>query len=250
MAKKNKDKIEDIGNEEKFGSKLMTFLIAMAIVIIWLFVFGLLIKMDVGGFGSNVLTPILKDVPVLNKVLPGNADIVDSEGNTYTSLGQAIDKINELELMMSSSSNSATANTDYIAQLEAEVARLKVFEQNQAEFAKQKEEFDNEVVFTKNAPDIEEYKKYYEEIDPTNAEAIYQKVVEQLESRANIKEQAQRYAAMDPANAAQILEVMTGDLDLVCQILKNMKPEESAAIIAEMSAEYAAQVTKKMSLIN
>ena len=27
-------------------------------------------KMDVGGFGSNVLTPILKDVPVINKILP------------------------------------------------------------------------------------------------------------------------------------------------------------------------------------
>ncbi len=24
-------------------------------------------KMDVGGFGSNVLTPILKDVPVINR---------------------------------------------------------------------------------------------------------------------------------------------------------------------------------------
>ena len=30
----------------------------------------LLIKLDVGGFGSGVLAPAFKDVPVINKILP------------------------------------------------------------------------------------------------------------------------------------------------------------------------------------
>ena len=52
--------------EESTGSKLVTALIVIVIVAIWLLIFGVLIKLDVGNFGSSVLTPVLKDVPVLN----------------------------------------------------------------------------------------------------------------------------------------------------------------------------------------
>ena len=68
MAKKDKDKI--VGEEnESGGSKLVTALIAIVIILIWLAVFAFLIKMDVGGIGSKVLYPVLKDVPVVNKIL-------------------------------------------------------------------------------------------------------------------------------------------------------------------------------------
>lgn len=43
---------------------------------------------------------------------------------------------------------------------------------------------------------------------------------------------------------------MTGDLDLVCGILHNMKTQQSAEIIANMASEFAAKVTKKMTLMN
>ena len=56
-----------------------------------------------------------------------------------------------------------------IAELQAEIDRLKVFEKNQLEFEKRVEEFDKNVVFAEAAPDIEEYKKYYEEINPATA---------------------------------------------------------------------------------
>mgnify|MGYP007067313021 FL=1 len=70
---------------------------------------------------------------------------------------------------------------DQIAQLKAEVERLKVYEDNQENFLKQKEEFDREVVFTDNAPDIEEYKKWYEQISPDNAAQIYKEVCEKIQ---------------------------------------------------------------------
>ena len=59
MARKNK-----ADRAEKEGSKVLTVLIALLIAIIWFAIFGLLIKFDVGGFGSGVLRPIIKDVPI------------------------------------------------------------------------------------------------------------------------------------------------------------------------------------------
>lgn len=38
-------------------------------------------------------------------------------------------------------------------------------------------EFDEKVVFNKKAPDISEYEKYYQQIEPENAEDIYKQVI-------------------------------------------------------------------------
>lgn len=255
MAKKKKNKeVDELDNvegrgEEKNGSKIVSFFIALVIVIIWLAVFALLIKLDVGGFGSKVLTPVLKDIPIINQILPTTGS-TDEEGNTYRTLDEALARIKELELELDSMNSSGSTNSEYIAELEAENARLKEFEDKQKEFEERVAEFDKNVVFNNKAPDIEEYKTYYEGIDPENAETIYRQVIEQIQANQGLAEAGERYAKMEPASAAEILEVMTGDLDLVCGILKNMKTEESAAIIAEMSPEYAAKVTKKMSIMS
>ena len=63
---------DELGEDgEKKGGRIPGILIATLIIAIWLVIFGLLIKMDVGGFGSTVLRPLLKNVPVVNKILPG-----------------------------------------------------------------------------------------------------------------------------------------------------------------------------------
>ena len=77
--------------EEEEGGGFFTFLATVAIIAVWLGIVCLIIKLDVGGFGSGVLTPLLKDVPVVNKILPdettGNVteesteEVVDLAGN-------------------------------------------------------------------------------------------------------------------------------------------------------------------------
>lgn len=69
------------------------------IILIWLAVFAFLVKLDVGGIGSNVLYPVLKDVPVINKILPEASEEQQAqEGNyKYNTLKSANDRINELE---------------------------------------------------------------------------------------------------------------------------------------------------------
>ena len=68
VPKDKKNKKED--SEEKIGSKILSGIIVILIVVVWLAIFGILIKLDVGNFGSNILRPVLKDVPIINKILP------------------------------------------------------------------------------------------------------------------------------------------------------------------------------------
>ncbi|MDF2944510.1 MAG: hypothetical protein K0S01_3368 [Herbinix sp.] len=250
MAKKKimaGDNVKE-GSNEKGGNKILTILIALLIVVIWLAVFGILVKLDVGGFGSGVLRPILKDVPIVNRILPDVSEEQVAEENNYeyTSLPEAIAKINELELTIEEMTKNSTNSSTNTADLQAEIDRLKVFEENQKAFEERVAEFDKNVVFADAAPSIEEYKAYYEAINPTNAEAIYRQVIEQLQYSDAIKEKANIYKSMDPKAAAQILETMTADVESVAQILLSMKPKESAAILAEMDNVIAAKITKKM----
>ena len=223
MAKKDKKKSQYNTMEESTGSKLVTALIVIVIVAIWLLIFGVLIKLDVGNFGSSVLTPVLKDVPVLNWILPDSGSDDSSQSGEYDNLKEANARIKELESQLATTSNSDNANSSQVQQLQSEVQRLKKFEDNQEAFAKRVKEFDENVVYNDKAPVCKQY-QYSQEI----------------------KDQADTYAKMEPAKAAAILEEMTSDLKLVASILDNMQPAKSALILQSMTATTAAQVTTKM----
>lgn len=232
--------------EEK-GGKFTSFLIGLVVIIIWLVIFALLIKMDVGGVGT-MLRPYLKNVPVINQILPeaSNEEIEEETGYKFNSIAEAVERIKELEKQLAAYQNSGDASAQKIAELQAEVDRLKVFEENQEYYEQLKDEFDREVVFTENAPDIEEYKKWYESIDADNAAALYEEVVRQLQHSQEVLNWAETYAKMDAENAAAILEEMTGDTDLVAEILQCMTSKQRAAILAEMDTVFAAKLTKIM----
>ncbi len=246
MARKNKSL--DNNNEKSKGSKILAAIIGLVIVIVWLAIFVVLIKLDFGGFGSSILRPLLKDVPVINKILPNVSDeqIAYENDYPYTTLEEAVARIKELEVENEALHSGNSSDSDRIKELETELARLKVFEDNQLAFEERVLEFEKNIVFADQAPDIEEYKTYYESINPTNAEEIYRQVVEQAQASEAIQKKADIYKKMKPAAAAPILEGMTADIDLVAQMLLLMKPDESASILAEMNSTMAAKITKKM----
>lgn len=238
--------------QEKNGGKLTSVIIVIVIIIVWLVIFGVLIKFDIGGFGSGVLYPVLKDVPIVNLILPEVTDESKNEGGSgkYTSVAQAEQRIEELENKLEAYESGNTANTDYITQLENEVNNLKVYKDNQDAFEQRVLEFDKKVVFGDEAPDIDEYKQYYEQISPENAEKIYERVLEQNRYSEKVRTQAEAYGKMEPASAAAILQEMTaGDLDLVVGILSEMSTSKSSAILAAMDIDAAAQITKKMTYV-
>ena len=233
--------------EDGGGSKIAVVLATIVFIAIWLAILGLIIKMDIGGFGSTVLQPILKDVPVVNKILPESAEgpVVDAQ-YPYTTLNEAIERIKELEVELSNAQTQTEGNSDYVAQLGAEVARLREFESEQSAFEEEKTKFYKEVVFNENAPDISEYKAYYEGIDPANAEVLYKQVVQQQQASEEIEEYAKTYSEMKPNQAAAIMEAMQDNLKLVVKILQNMETDARSKILAAMDAEVAARITKMM----
>ena len=227
----------------------MTILIAIVIVTLWLGMFALCIKLDVGGFGSSVMYPIFKNVPVINKILPDEVP-GDDEGYPYKSLAEAINYIKELEKEIKALKDAGSKDAEKIADLEAEIARLKAFEESQLLFEKQKEEYYSEVVFGDDAIDYEFYKQYYEQINPEYAEVLYKQVLEKYLYDERYKELSDAYAAMKPKKAAAALYEMTGNLETVVAILQNMDIESRAKVLEALSdidAVFCGKITVMLS---
>lgn len=234
--------------DEEAGG-VSVFLVTLVIVIIWIAILCLLVKLDVGGFGSNVLAPVLKDVPVINKILPAESVVSTDDEESYggyTSLRQAVDYIRELELELEQMQSSSNVDSEELEELRAEVERLKTFEDAQVEFERIKTEFYEEVVYAENGPGAEEYQKYYELIDPTNAEYLYKQVVDQERVDKELADYAQAFAEMEPASAAAILQELTGDMELAAKILEQLTADKRGNIMAAMDAEFAARLARIM----
>jgi flagellar motility protein MotE (MotC chaperone) len=245
MAKKD----EFIDFEEKKGNKFVTLLIALVIIALWLGMFALCIKLDVGGFGSSVMYPIFKNVPVINKILP-DKNVEEDDEYPYNSLAEAINYIKDLEREIKNLKDSASADAEKIADLQAEIDRLKAFEESQLAFEKQKEQYYNEVVFGDNAIDYEYYKQYYEQISPEYAEVLYKQVLEKYLYDERYKDLADAYATMKPKKAAAALYEMTGNLETVVAILQNIEVEARAKILDALSdtdAVFCAKITVMLS---
>ena len=240
---------DDLDGDEGSGSKIAVFFVSLIIVIVWLAIIALLIKWDVGGFGSEVLAPVLKDVPYLNRILPDDAveelSTEDSE-YAYSSMADAVERIKELEVQLAEAQNSSNENADYIAQLEAQSEELQRYREEEAEFEAEKQSFYEDVVFSDVAPDIEEYQQYYESIDPANAEVLYQQVVSQTLQEEEITDYVNTYSSMKPKEAAAIFDTMTDNLQLVADILSNMDTQSRGDILGKMNSDTAAKVTEIM----
>lgn len=235
--------------EESTGGKIAIFFVSLIILLIWLAIILLLIKWDVGGFGSTVLAPVLKNIPYVNRILPdGAVEELSTEENAYAfdSLDEAVNKIKELEIQLAEAQNASTDDAAYITDLENQAAELQQYKLEEADFEAEKQKFYEEVVFSDSAPDIEEYKRYYESIDPANADILYRQVVEQTAANDKIDEYVKTYSSMKPKEAAAIFDTMTDNLQLVSDILENMDAQSRADILGKMNAETASKVTEIM----
>lgn len=256
------DRAAEINGDNAGG--LATLVITFLIILIWLAIMVLLVKLDVGGFGSDVLAPILKDVPYVNWILPegsyektsGSADTQDitvtevsGDGTTSGSLEtmeDALAYIKRLEQALQSEMEQNSALSTENEKLKAEVTRLSPFELQQKEFYEEREKFYNEVVYGENAPDVANYRQYYEEIDPDTAAEIYKSVVQGDVDDAAIKAFATTYSGMKAKSAAKIFDEMVTEnqIELVAKILAQMSVENRGDILAAMENPNAAKLTQ------
>ncbi len=237
-------------DEQIDGNSVSVAIVTVFIIAIWLGILVLLVKMDVGGFGSNVLTPIFKDVPVVNMILPSESAVETSKKEEnyggYSSLRDAVDQIKKLELQLDQMQSSNTTYVEQIEALKAEVKRLKTFEDNQVAFQEIKEEFYEEVVYAENGPGADEYRRYYEEMDPATAESLYKQVIQSETADKKMKEYASSFSNMQASEAAKILGAMTDDLELAAEILETLNGKDRGAIMGAMDPAVAARITKIM----
>lgn len=250
-AKKRAKEIEaqeaELSADDESGG-FFTVIATIGIILVWVAILCVVIKLDVGGFGSKVLTPLLKDVPVVNLILPNsqNSGNISTENGGYTNLNDATEQIKNLELQLQQAQTDNLKLQEDVANLKAENARLQEFEDKQVEFQRIKNEFYEEVVYAENGPGAEAYQKYYESMDPTTAEYLYKQVIAQLQEDKSVQDYASAYSSMKPKKAAAIFEQMTDNLNLAARILKTMSAENRGDILAEMDPAIAAKLTKIM----
>jgi flagellar motility protein MotE (MotC chaperone) len=239
---------EELESDEE-GGGFVTFIATLFIVLLWLAVIVVVIKLDVGGFGSSVLAPVLKNVPVLNRILPEStaSETLDpTMYGGYTNLQDAVNRIYSLETELEAMRSATLTKDERIAALEAEVTRLSEFETMQVDFQRIRNEFYEEVIYAENGPGPEAYVKYFESMDPTTAEFLYKQVVEDLQVSKEIQDYVSAYSNMKPKEAAALFEQMTDNegIQLAARILGAMNPEDRAAIFDQMDKAVAARITK------
>ncbi|GKX28985.1 hypothetical protein SH1V18_14650 [Vallitalea longa] len=235
-------------------SGLRKVITRIIILLILIGAISAVIKLDIGGIGSKYAYPALKNIPVLNKILPnvvedvsGN-DVAD-DNYTFENVDEAVVRLKATETLLK---DKEIENEDLLQQIELlkdENTRLKVFEENQVNFDKTKEEFDNLVVFGEGVPDISNFVAFYEQMKPENAANIYAEAVKLEQYDKEILDIASSYEQMKAANAAAILTKMTttsSKMNMVVQILNNINSEQRGAILGAMDTRTAAKITEYM----
>ena len=248
MAKKDKKNKRLKENGEESDSKIATVIFTLLTILIWLAVFAALIKLDVGGFGSTVLRPLLKDVPGVNLILPAASDneIIENNNHAYTNLAEADAYIKELEAKIAAYEEANNANSEALGELNSELERLRTFEADQKAFQAEKEQYYQEVVLGNGKENMQSFQQWYENMDKATAEVIYRQVMEQKQLDESRQEFAAVYSSMEAEDVAKIFQEMTGDLDTVVMILNNMDSRKRGAVLsalAQSDATFAAKLT-------
>ncbi|MCQ2542526.1 MAG: hypothetical protein MJ126_00045 [Lachnospiraceae bacterium] len=247
-AKELSKRETDLYDENSGSSVFMAILVTIVLVLVWIAIICLVIKLDLGGLGTTV-SPFIKNVPVINKILP--KDLVTETEDVesyygYTSLSDAVDRIKLLETELAKEAAENEVNKEQIDALTTEVNRLKTFETNQVEFERIKNQFYEEVVYSEKGPGADAYAKFFEAMDPDTAEYLYRQVAKEENVDAQVSEYAKAYAEMKPAQAAKIFENMTDNLSLAAKILDAMSADDRGKILGAMDPSVAAKITKIM----
>ena len=211
----------------------------------------MLIKLDVGGLGTT-LRPYIKDVPVVNLMLPNVSDeqIQWEENYPYKNMDEAMNELDLLKQQVEKLTKENTEQAIEITQLRAENNRLKNFEDDVKAFEERVKRFDQYVVFNDKAPDVTAYKEFYESIEPENAAQLYQYVVELIQYDEGVIKQAELFANMKPGQAAEALQEMTADIEFITKVLLAMKKDNATEIMNKMDALFVAKVMQRMTDLN
>ncbi len=241
-AKKEKSQKAGKNPGSKKGGKIVPFLVFLILA----GAISGIMYFDVLGARTKYVMPLLEKVPFINNLIKEQEeqDTIDPN-DPYANMNKK-----QLSALIASQQaqidrlNQDAADTQQKIKLYTdEIDRLKGIEDQQLEFKRQKEEFDT--LIAQNDPQA--YSKFYESINPENAEKLYKEAVGVTEKSKAYKSYIAKIEAVDDSEAAKILEELSKtDMDLTVNILNNIKNEKAGSVIAKMDTRIASRVVKRM----
>lgn len=221
LAKKKREMQEELdelrGRTAK--GKAVCALVFFASIVLLLGLFAGMVKLDIGGVASQVLAPVIADVPVLRNVLPAEMQKKSTS---------------ELAAEQKQQEEEAAAEAEQKAEEEAAAAE----EAKAEEKAAAEEAAAEEAKAAADAEQAAEEAKAEEEAAAEEAAAA--------EAKA-LQDYVDTYSAMKPKDAAKVFDSMMPDQeDLIVRILENLTSDQRAAILSKMSVANAAILTEKM----
>jgi len=245
-------------NQEKSNTSILeaaTIKILCIIIIVLLLSLPIIgIKFNVAGMGETV-RPFLENIKYAEKILPPKPDPNDPK---YMSKQELMEKYT-----MAKEDNSKLLNE--MDALKQELDFLKEIKENYEDYMKQKEQLNQEYEQLKQQEnqlqvdkeqfyqDIAnqkktDFKEYFEKINKEKAEQLYAEIIREQEAGEQVKKYVTYYEKMEPDSAASILEEMSrNEMELVVNILKNMKAQRASEILAEMTPSAAASISRRLS---
>lgn len=219
LAKKKREMQEELdelkGNTAK--GKAVCVLVFLVLTGLLMGIFVGMVKLDIGGIASDVLSPVIADVPVLRTILP-------------------------VEMQKKNASELAAEQKQQEAEVAAEAAAA---EEAAAEAEAAAEEEAAEEAQQAAAEEAEAEAEQAAEEAAAEAEAAAEE--EAAEEEKALQDYVDTYSAMSPKDAASVFDSMMPDqVDLIVRILENLTPNQRAAILSKMSIENAAILTEKM----
>ena len=230
----------------------------LIIILIFGGVFYFIISKNINGFAEKNRAQISK-IPVLKYALP---EVEDPEDPKYMSDEQVRKKYQELRQLRDDLKDQLSEAQKRIDEMQNQIAER---DRKISEYQALEEELKNKIANAdKELKELEEAKykfhqevagkdssgfiEFYKNMDKSNAERLYIEILENKKIDDEIKNFVKIYENMEPKSAAKIFEQM-GDskMNIVVDILKNMKRDVCAQVLAAMSPEYASKVSEELS---
>lgn len=213
QLKKQKKEMEEELDELKgdtIGGKITAFFILLLLLFILLGGFVGLIKLNVGNFSSNVLAPIMSDIPVIKYVLPKDLQTQPTSTQT-TSEAAAAKAASEKAAAKAASETAAKAASEAESKAASEAAASEAAAKAASETAA--------------------------------SEAAAKAASE----AAALKDYVDTYSKMDSKVAASVFDnMMANQSGLVVKILQNLTSQKRADIMSNMKVDNVSQLTVLM----
>lgn len=230
-------------------------IICIAVVVGGIFYF--FISRDINGFAQKNRNTI-SHIPIFKMALPKP---VDPDDPKYLSSEELINKYNELRKQKNELQQKLEEDEKKIAELQKfKDDQDKIFaeqEKQKKDIEEQKSQLDSKIAqYLEDKKKLDEmiasgdkegFKEYFEKIDKDMASKLYEKILTEQKANDSIVQFAQLYEAMDSQAAAKIMEQMgETQIDLITDVLKNMKRNKASEIMSLMDPSFAAKLAPKL----